>query len=70
MNYGELYKKTIKIKNKSKFKKELILKFFKNSEFFNLKNEDIIFYVSHFYKIPKKELDIFFKKIDNISEIL
>lgn len=70
MNYVELYKKTIKIKNKSKFKKELILKFFKNSEFFNLKNEDIIFYVSYFYKIPKKELDIFFKKIDNISEIL
>ena len=70
MNYDELYKKITKIKNKSIFKKELILKFFKNSEFFNLKNDDIIFYISHFYKIPKKELDIFFKKIDNISEIL
>jgi len=70
MNYDKLYKKITKIKNKSIFKKELILKFFKNSEFFNLKNDDIIFYISHFYKIPKKELDIFFKKIDNISEIL
>ena len=70
MNYDKIYKKITKIKNKSIFKKELILKFFKNSEFFNLKNDDIIFYISHFYKIPKKELDIFFKKIDNISEIL
>ena len=61
------YTKLSKIKNKSKFKKNIIISWINDNPYYFLNDtKQIIDYIHYFYKIPEKEISILLTNKDNI----